>query len=114
MTTVKGIAMTLVILICNERPFDLFVIATYTQQHTCTLPHAAVYFGGDTNYVGNCLVPTPLLFLFLCVPRWFQESAVKRNIWVVLLAWGLVFVGIGEFVFPPSPLAKLVSLYGGH
>ena len=61
-------------------------------------------FWEDTNYVGNCLVPAPLLFLFLCVPRWFQESAVKRNIWVVLLAWGLVFVGIGEFAFPPPHL----------
>ena len=28
--------------------------------------------------------------------RWFQETAVKRNWYIVLGAWGLVVLGIGE------------------
>ena len=43
--------------------------------------------------------------------RWFQETAVKRNWYIVLGAWGLVVLGIGEYNLRVQLPAEKFSRY---
>ena len=65
-----------------------FVIIMHSQ--TC-MHSVYMYVCVHLVYVLLCCV----WCVCVCV-RWFQASEVRRNRWVVVVAWTLVILGIGE------------------